>query len=112
MGTISFKPARYYRKLLYGKLFDSSSSEDEDDPDIASVTAKNIECDNQHILQSAETSDDGDSLSCGLEDNRTPSNMRTDKQMEEIVVAGSEEDSVAMIPAETVLALNTVLPLI
>ena len=109
MGTISFKPARYYRKLLYGKLFDSSSSGDEDDPEIASVTAKNIECDNQHILQSAETSDDGDSLSYGLDDL---SNMRTDKQMEEIVVAGSEEDSVAMIPAEAVLASNTVLPLI
>ena len=40
MGTISFKPASYYRKPLYGNLFDSSSSEDEDDPEIASVTAK------------------------------------------------------------------------
>ena len=35
VGTISFKPARYYKKLLYGNLFDS---EDEDDPEITSVT--------------------------------------------------------------------------
>ena len=62
VGTISFKPAQYYRKLLYGNIFDSSSSE-EDDPEIASVTAKNIEDDNQHIAQSGGTSDDGDSSS-------------------------------------------------
>ena len=78
---ISFKPARYYRKPLYGSLLDSSSSEDDE---IASVTAKNIEDDNQHIAQSAETSDDGDSLSYGSEDTRTSSNMGTDKQMEAI----------------------------
>ena len=108
MGTISFKPARYYRKPLYGNLFDSSSHEDEDDPEIASVTVKNIEGDNQHIPQSAETSGDGDSLSFGLEVTRTPSNMRTDKQMEAIMVAGSEEDSGATIPAETVLDSSTV----
>ena len=84
VGTISFKPARYCRKLLHGNLFDSSSSEDEDDPEIAYVTAKNIEDDNQHIAQYSETTDDGDSSSYGLEDTRTPSNMGTDKQMEEI----------------------------
>ena len=43
VGKISFKPARYYKKLFYGNLFDSSSSEDEDDPEIASVTAKNLQ---------------------------------------------------------------------
>ena len=108
VGTISFKPARYYRQPLYGNSFDSSSSEDEDDPEIASVTANNIEDDNQHISQYSETSDDGDSSSYGIEDARTPSNMGTDKQMEETVVAGSEEDSGATIPAETVLDSNTV----
>ena len=69
---------------------------------------KNIEGDNQHIPQSAETSGDGDSLSFGLEVTRTPSNMRTNKQMEAIMVAGSEEDSGATIPAETVLDSSTV----
>ena len=108
VGTISFKQARYYRKPLYGNLFDSSSSEDEDDPEITSVTAKNIEDDNQHIAQYSDTSDDGDSSSYGLEDSRTPSNMGSDKRMEETVVAGSEEDSWATIPAETVLDSNTV----
>ena len=88
MGTISFKPARYYRKLLYGNLFDNSSSEDEYDPTIASVTAKNIEDDNQHIAQYGETSDDGDSSSSGLEDSRTKPNMGTDKQMEEMKTLG------------------------
>ena len=34
--------------------------------------------------------------------------MGTDKQMEEIVVAGREEDLGATIPAETVLDSNTV----
>ena len=89
LSTISFKPARYYRKLLYGNSLDSSSSEDEDDPEIASVTVKNIEDDNQHIAQSAETSDDGDSSCYGLEDTRTPSNMGTDNnsQSEDIVTA-------------------------
>ena len=34
--------------------------------------------------------------------------MGTDKQTEEIVVAGSEKDSAATIPAETVLDSNSV----
>ena len=42
VGTILFKPARYHRKLLYGNLFDSYSSEDEDDPEITSVAAKTL----------------------------------------------------------------------
>ena len=52
-----------------------TSSEDEDDAENASVTAINIEDDNQHIEQYCETSDDGHSLSYGLEDTRTPSNL-------------------------------------
>ena len=37
LGNISFKATRFYKKLLYGNLFDSSSSEDEEDPAITSV---------------------------------------------------------------------------
>ena len=43
VGSISFKPERYYKNLLYGNLFDSSSSEDEDDPEITSVTAEKLQ---------------------------------------------------------------------
>ena len=103
MGTISFKATRYWKKRLHGNLFDSSSSDDEEDPEITSITPKKFTDDNQHIAQYSETSDEGDSLSYGNEDTRTPSNMGTDKQMEDIDVAGSDEDSVATIPAETVL---------
>ena len=48
---------------MYGNLFDCSSREDEDDPEVASVAAKNIE------------------------DTRTTSNMGTHNHMEEIVLA-------------------------
>ena len=81
VGTISVKPARYYRKLLYGILFDSSSTEDEDDPEVASVAAKNIDDDNQHVAQSGDTSNDADSASYGLEHNRATSNMGTHKHI-------------------------------
>ena len=55
VGTISFKLARYYRKPLYHYSFDSSSSEDEDDAEVESVAAKNIDDDKQHIAQSGDT---------------------------------------------------------
>ena len=101
VGTISFKPARYYRKLLYGNLFDSSSSEDEDDPEVASVAAKNIDDDKQHVAQSGDSSDDADSSSYALEATRTTSNMGPHKTYGKIVLEGKE------IPAETVLDCNT-----
>ena len=88
VGTISFKATRYYKKWLHGNLFDSSSSEDEEDPEITSSTVKKFTDDNQHIAQYSETSDEGDSLSYGNEGTRTPSNMETDKQMEDIGVVG------------------------
>ena len=69
---------------------------------------KNFEDENLHIEHHSETHDDGNSLSYGNEDTKMPSNMGTDKQMEEIVVQGSEEDSGATIPAETVLDSHTV----
>ena len=95
VGTtpISFKATRCYKKPPYGNLFDSSSSEDEHNPEITSDTLKKYADDNQHIAQYGETSNEGDCLSYGNEDTRTPSNMGTNKQMEDIVVAGSEEDS-------------------
>ena len=37
VDNISFKATRFYNKLLYGNLFDNSSSEGEDDPEITSV---------------------------------------------------------------------------
>ena len=89
VGTFSFKPARYYRKPLYDNLFASSSSEDEDDPEVESVAAKNIDDDNQHIAQSGDTSDDVDSSCYGNEDTRTTSNMGTSKYKEEIAVGAS-----------------------
>ena len=103
VGNISFKATRYNKKPLYGNLFDSSSSEDEDDPEITTVTLTIFTDDNQHIAQYNETSNEGDSLRCGNEDTRAPSNLGIDNQMEDIVVAGSAEDSGATIPAETVL---------
>ena len=36
-GNISFEATQFYKKPLYGNLFDSSSSEDKDDPAITSV---------------------------------------------------------------------------
>ena len=72
VGTISFKATRYCKKPLYGNIFDSSSSEDENDPENASVTTKRITDDSQHIAQYSEKSDEGDSLSYGNEDTRTP----------------------------------------
>ena len=63
--------------------------------------------DKQDIDQYSETSTEGDSSSYGNEDTRTPSSMGNDKLMEEIVVPGGDEDSVATIPAETVLDSNT-----
>ena len=91
----------------YGNIFDSSSSEDEDDPEVESVAAKNIDDDNQHTAQSGDTSNDADSLSYGNEDTRTTSNMGTHKHMEEIVLGESEEESGATILVETVLDCNT-----
>ena len=107
MVTISFKPVRYNWKLLYGNLFDNSSSVDEDDSEVASVAAKNIDDDKQHVVQSGDSSDDADSLTDALEDTRTTSNMGTHKHMEEIAFAGSEEESGAIIPAETMLECDT-----
>ena len=107
VGHHWFKPARYYRKPLCGNLFGSSSSEDKDDPEATSIAAKNADDDKEHVAQSGDSSDDADSLSYGLEDTRTTSNMGTHKHMEEIILAGSEEESGAMIPAETVLDSNT-----
>ena len=107
VGNISFKATRYYIKLLYGNLFDSSSSKDEDGSEITSVTLTKFTDGNQHIAQYSETSDEGDSSSYGNEDTTTLSNMGTDKQMEDIVVAGSEEDSGATVPAEAELDSNT-----
>ena len=88
-------------------MFDSSSSEDEDDPEITSVILTKFTDGNQHTAQYSETSNEGDSSSYGNEDTITPSNMGTDKQMEDIVVGGSEEDSGATIPAERVMDSNT-----
>ena len=107
VGNISFKATRFHKTLLYGNLFDSSSSEDESDPEITSVTLTKFTDDNQDIAQYSETSDEGDSSSYCTEDTRTPSNMGTNKQMEDIVVAESDKDSGGTIPAETVLDSNT-----
>ena len=107
LGNITFKATRFSKKLLYGNLFDSSSSEDEDDPAITSVIQMKLTDDNQDIAQYSETSTEGDSSSYGNEGTRTPFNMGTDKLMEEIVVPGGDEDSGATIPAETVLDSNT-----
>ena len=107
VGSISFKPTTYYRKPLCVNLFDSSSSEDEDDPEVESVVAKNIDDDNHNAAQSGDTSGDADSSSYGNEDTRTTSKMGIHKQMEEIVLSGSEKESGTMILAETVLDSNT-----
>ena len=77
VGTVSFNPARHYRKPPYGNLFDSSSSEEEDDAEVESVAAKNIDDDNQHVAKPGDTSDDADISSYGNEDTRFTSNMGT-----------------------------------
>ena len=105
VGTVSFKPARYHRKPLYGNPFDSSSSEDEDNPKVQSVVAKSIDDDN--LAQSGDTSNDTSSLSCGNEDTRTTSKLGTHKWMEEIVLSGSEEESGTMIAPEALFDSNT-----
>ena len=47
LDNITFKATRFYQKLLYGNLFDSSSSEDEDDPAITSVIEQNLQMTNK-----------------------------------------------------------------
>ena len=42
LGNITFKGRRLYKKPLYGNIFDSSSSEDDDDPGITPVIQKKL----------------------------------------------------------------------
>ena len=107
LGNIAFKATRFYRKPLYGNLFESSSSEDEDDPAITWVIQTKFMDDKQDTPLYSETSTEGDSSSYGNKDTRTPSNMGNDKLIEEIVGPGGDKDSGATIPAETVLDSNT-----
>ena len=81
-GNISFTATQFYKKPLFGNLFDSSSSEDEDDSVITSVIPTKFMNDRQGTAQYSETSSDSDSSSYALEETRTPSNMGNEKLME------------------------------
>ena len=107
LHKISFKATKFYKKLLYGHLFDSSSSEDEDDPAISSVIPLKFTDDYQVITQYSERSPGGDHSSYVNEETRTPSNMGNDKPIKEIVVPGGDNHSGATIPAWTGLDSTT-----
>ena len=49
VGTISFKPERYQSKPLFDNLFDSLSSEDDDDHEVKSVVGRIIDDDNNDV---------------------------------------------------------------
>ena len=91
MGALSFKPEGYDRKPLIENLFDSSSSEDEEDPKVKLVAGKSIDDGNHDAAQSPAACVDTDSLSYGNEDYRSTSKMGTCKLMKETVLPGGEE---------------------
>ena len=102
---ISFKAKQIYKKPVYGNLFDSSFSEYEEDPEMKPAMLTNLTADDQVKAQYSGTNSGCDSSSYALEDTSTPSKTCSNKQLMEILLAGSDEDSGATIP-ETVLESN------
>ena len=82
-------------------LFDSLSSEDEDDHGVKSVVGRSVDDDNPDVAKSVSTAVDTDSSSYSNEDFMTTAKMETHKLTKEIV-SRSEDKSEMMIPAETV----------
>ena len=105
-GIISFKATWIYMKPLYGNLFDSSSSEFEDDPRMKPAMVTNLRTDDPVAAQYSVTNSDSDGSSDALEVTRTPSKTVNNKLTMEILLTGSDADSGTTIPAETVLKSN------
>ena len=59
-GIISFKAAWIYKKPLFGNLFDSSSSEFEDDPGMKPTMVTNLRTDDPVAAQYGVTNSDSD----------------------------------------------------
>ena len=83
-GNISFKATWIYKKPLYGNLFDSSSSEYEEDPGMKPAMLIDITADDQVEAQHSGTNSDSDSSSYALEVTRTPSKTCSNKPLMEI----------------------------
>ena len=66
----------------------------------------NLTADDRVEAQCSGTNSDSDSSSYALEVMRTPSKTCSNKPLMEILLTGSDEDSGATIPAETVLESN------
>ena len=66
----------------------------------------NLTADDQVEAQYSGTNSDSDSSSYELDVIRTPSKTCSNKPLMEILLTGSNEDSGATIPAETVLESN------
>ena len=105
-GIISSKATWIYKKPLYRNLFDSSSSEFEEDPGMKPAMLTNITADDRVAAQNSGTNSNSDSSSYALEDTRTSSKTCSNKPSMEILSTGSDEDSGTTIPAETVLDSN------
>ena len=105
-GIISFKATWTYKKPLYGNLFDSSSSEFEDDPGMKPAMVNNLRTDDPVAAQCSGTNSDSDGSSDALAVTKTPSKTCSNKPLMEILLTGSNTDSGATIPAETVLESN------
>ena len=90
-GMISFKAKWIYKKPLYGNLFDSSSSEYEEDPGMKPAMLTNLTADNQVEAQYRGTNSDSGSSCYALED-------MSNKPLMEILLTGTDEDSGATIP--------------
>ena len=82
-GIISFKSAWIYKKLLYGSLFDSSSSEFEDDPGMKPAMVTNLRTDDPVVAQYSVTNSDSDGSSDTLDITRTPSKTVNNKSLME-----------------------------
>ena len=103
---ISFKAAWIYKKPLHGNLFDSSSSEFEDDPGMKPAMETNLRTDDPVAAQYSVTNSNSDGSSNELEVMRTPSKTCNNKLSMEILLTGSDAVSGTTIPAETALESN------
>ena len=87
-GIISFKASWIHNKPIYGNLFDSYSSEYEEDPGMKTAMLTNLTADDQVEAQHSGTNSDSDSSSYVLEFMRTPSKPCSNKPSMDIYKQG------------------------
>ena len=105
-GIISFKAAWIYKKPLYGNLFDSSSSESDDNPGMKPVMVPNLRTDDPAPPQYSGTNSDSDGSSDAIEVMKMPSKACSNKLSMENLLTGNDADFGTTIAVETVLESN------